>query len=169
MVVVVEVPLVWEVPPRGGLVVVTSGAARFLGFVGFGLVFQDLRDDPAVGFGGEEDLREDQRTCWSAWSFALVLSDPSCSGSGRSGSWWRRWWVGVSMVAFGVDGQVCRQGVGVCDGGGDERLIVVRSGWSGCLVYVAGALEDVVGARPVSPLLEPAGNSPVIFEGVVEA
>ncbi len=77
MVVVVEVPVVWEVPPRGGLVAVALGATRFLVFVGLGLVFQDLWDDPAVGFGGDEDLRENQQTCWLARSLALVLSDPS--------------------------------------------------------------------------------------------
>ena len=59
MVVVVEVPVVREVPPRGGLVVVALGAACLLVFVGLGLVLQDLRDDPAMGFGGDEDLRED--------------------------------------------------------------------------------------------------------------
>ncbi len=37
------------------------------------------------------------------------------------------------------------------------------------LVHVAGALEDVVGARPVPSLLEPVGDGPVVFEGVVEA
>src|SRR6266403_270494 len=60
------------------------------------------------------------------------------------------------------------QGVGTGDGRGDEGLVVVRSGWSSCLVYIAGALEDVVGPRPVSSLLEPAGNGPVVLEGVVE-
>src|SRR6266404_1291356 len=60
------------------------------------------------------------------------------------------------------------KGVGARDGSGDERLVVVRSGWSARLVHVAGALEDVVGARPVPSLLEPAGNGPVVFEGVVE-
>ncbi len=55
------------------------------------------------------------------------------------------------------------------DGHGDEGLVVVWSGWSACLIYVAGALEDVVGSRSVSSLLEPAGDGPVVFEGVVEA
>ncbi len=90
MVIVVEVPVVWEVPPRGGLVAVTLGATRLLVFVGLGLVFQDLWDDPTVGLGGDEDLRENQRTRWSARSLALVLSDPSQLGLGRGGSWW--WW-----------------------------------------------------------------------------
>ena len=40
MVVVVEVPVIWEVPPRWGFVAVTAGAAGFVGLVGFGLVFQ---------------------------------------------------------------------------------------------------------------------------------
>src|SRR6266436_2693453 len=82
VVVVVKVPVVWEVPPRGGLVVVALGATRFFVFVGLGLVFQDLRDDSAVGLGGDEDLRENQRTRWSARSLAFVLSDPSRLGSG---------------------------------------------------------------------------------------
>ncbi len=59
MVVVVEVPIVREVSPRWGLVAIALGAACLLGFVGLGLVFQDLRDDPAMWFGGDEDLRED--------------------------------------------------------------------------------------------------------------
>ena len=57
MVVVVEVPVVWEVPPGGGGVAVALGTVRFVGLVGFGLVFQDLRDDPAMRFGGDKDLR----------------------------------------------------------------------------------------------------------------
>src|SRR6266403_439426 len=164
MVVVVEVPLVWEVPPRGGLVVVTSGAARFLGFVGFGLVFQDLRDDPAVGFGGEEDLREDQWVRWSGGSFSFVFLDPPRLCSGRGGVWW--WWrqVGVPMVALDGGRRVRWQGVGAGDGRGDEGLVVIWLGQSARLVYVAGALVDVVGPRSVSPLLEPTGDSSVVFE-----
>ncbi len=54
------------------------------------------------------------------------------------------------------------------DGGGDKGLIVVRSWRLGGLIHVAGALEDVVGARSISPLLEPPGNCPVVFEGIVE-
>ncbi|SRR6266403_47858 len=73
------------------------------------------------------------------------------------------------MVALDRGRWVRRQGVGAGDGGGDEGLVVVWSGWSACLVYIAGALEDVVGTRPVSPLLEPVGDGPVVFEGVVEA
>ena len=48
-------------------------------------------------------------------------------------------------------------------------MVVVRSWWSGGLVYVAGALEDVVGSWAVSSLLEPSGDGPVVLEGVVEA
>src|SRR6266446_5686158 len=72
------------------------------------------------------------------------------------------------MVTLDGCGWVRWQGMGACDGGGDERLVVVWSGWSARLVYVAGALEDVVGARSVSPLLEPVGDGPVVFEGVIE-
>ncbi len=42
MVVVIEVPVVWEIPPRGGSVLVVSGVVCFVGLVGLGLVFQDL-------------------------------------------------------------------------------------------------------------------------------
>ncbi len=73
------------------------------------------------------------------------------------------------MVALDGGRWVRWQGVGARDGGGDERLVVVRSCRSACLVYIAGAFEDVVGARPVPSLLEPAGDGPVVFEGVVEA
>src|SRR6266446_4557975 len=73
------------------------------------------------------------------------------------------------MVALDGGRWVRWQGVVACDGGGDERLVVVRSCRSACLVYIAGAFEDVVGSRPVSSLLEPAGNGSVVFEGVVEA
>jgi len=75
VVVVVEVPVIWEVSPRGGSVAVTSGAAGFVGFVGLGLVFQDLWDNAAVGFGGDEDVREDQRVSHSDGSFTLVFLD----------------------------------------------------------------------------------------------
>ncbi len=36
------------------------------------------------------------------------------------------------------------------------------------MVYVAGALEGVVGARPISSLLEPSGDGLVVLEGIVE-
>src|SRR6266403_1152966 len=71
-------------------------------------------------------------------------------------------------MASGRVGRVWRQGVGAGDGCGDEGLVVVWSGWSGCLIYVMGPFEDVVGSRPVSSLLEPPGNRPVVFEGVVK-
>src|SRR6266403_4179363 len=73
------------------------------------------------------------------------------------------------MVALDGGGRVRWQGVGAGDGHGDESLVVVWLGWSACLVYIAGALEDVVGPRSISPLLEPAGDGPVVLEGVVEA
>ncbi len=73
------------------------------------------------------------------------------------------------MVALSGGRRARQQWVGAGDGRGDEGLIVVRSGWSACLVYVVGALEDVVGSRSVSPLLEPAGDGPVVLEGIVEA
>ncbi len=61
------------------------------------------------------------------------------------------------------------QWVGSGDGHRDEGLVVVRSWWSGHLVYVVGALEDVVGPQAISSLLEPPGDGPVVLEGVVEA
>ncbi len=73
------------------------------------------------------------------------------------------------MVALDGGRWVRRQGIGTGDGRGDEGLVIVRSGWSSRLVYIMGALKDVVGARPISPLLEPVGDGPVVFEGVVEA
>src|SRR6266404_5604753 len=73
------------------------------------------------------------------------------------------------MVALDGGRRVRWQGVGASNGRGDEGLVVVWSGRSAHLVYVAGALEDVVGARPVSPLLEPMGDGPVVFEGIVAA
>ena len=100
MVVVVEVPIVWEVVPQGGFVAVASGSARFLVFIGFGLVLQDLRDDSAMRFGGEEDLWEDQRARRSSTLFPLVLSNSSRLSSGRGGAWWWWRWVGVPMVAL---------------------------------------------------------------------
>ncbi len=58
MVIVVEIPVVWEVPPGWGLVVVAAGAALLVGLIGLGLVLQDLRDEATVGFGGDEDVRQ---------------------------------------------------------------------------------------------------------------
>src|SRR6266478_6440274 len=72
------------------------------------------------------------------------------------------------MVALGGSGRVRWEGVGAGEGCRDEGLVVVRSGWSARLVYVAGALEDVVGSRPVSSLLEPVRDRLVVFEGVIE-
>src|SRR6266404_6077934 len=72
-------------------------------------------------------------------------------------------------MAFVRGRRVRWQGVGAGDGRGDEGLVVVWSVGSACLVYVAGALEDVVGPWSVSPLLEPTGDGSVVFEGVIEA
>ncbi len=55
MVVVVEVPVVWEVTPQWGLVTLSAGAAFLFGFIGLGLVLQDLWDVPLVGLGGDKD------------------------------------------------------------------------------------------------------------------
>src|SRR6266478_4704422 len=82
VVVVVEVPVVWEVVPGGGFVAVASGSACLLILVGFGLVFQDLGDGSAVGFGGDEDLRKDQRARGSSALLTLVLPDSPRLGSG---------------------------------------------------------------------------------------
>ncbi len=73
------------------------------------------------------------------------------------------------MVTRGGSGWVRQQGVGAGDGRGDEGLVVIQLGWSAGLVHVAGSFEDIVGARPISPLLEPMGDGSVIFEGVVKA
>ena len=48
-------------------------------------------------------------------------------------------------------------------------MVVVRSSGSACLIHVAGALEDVVGSRPVPSLLEPVRDRLVVLEGVIEA
>ncbi len=72
------------------------------------------------------------------------------------------------MAPFGV-WQYWWQWVGFGDGGWDEGLSVVRSWWSGGLVYIAGAFEDVVGSWAISSLLEPPGDGLVVFEGVIEA
>ncbi len=82
--------------------------------------------------------------------------------------WGRGRWVGVMMVTPNRVRWVWWQGVGPGDGCGDEGLVVVWSGWSGGLVHIAGAFEDIVGSRAVSSLLEPPGNRLVVFEGVVK-
>jgi len=53
---VVEVPVVWEVLPGWGLIVVVASVAGFVGLIGFGLVLQDLWDEAAMGFGGDKDI-----------------------------------------------------------------------------------------------------------------
>ena len=91
MVVVVKVPVVGEVPPGRGFVVVTVGAALFVGLVGLGLVFQDLWDKAAVGFGGDKDFGQHQGVRWSTGRlFALVLLDAAqlCSGQGGTRGQW---------------------------------------------------------------------------------
>jgi len=58
--------------------VVAVGTAFFIGFVGFGLVFQDLWDEAVVGFGGDEDLGQHQGLCWSTGGpLAFVFLDSS--------------------------------------------------------------------------------------------
>ena len=57
MVIVVEVPVIWEIALRGRLVVLSVGAALLFGFIGFGLFFKNLGNGPLIGFRGDED-------CW---------------------------------------------------------------------------------------------------------
>jgi len=66
--------------------------------------------------------------------------------------WWGCWWEWVHPS----------------DGGGDEGLVVVGLWWSGGLSGVARTLERVVGSWAVSSLLEPPGDGPVVFEGVIQ-
>ena len=114
----VEVPVVWEVPPRRGLVAVALGAVGFVGFVGLSLVLQDLRDSSAMGFGGDEDLWEDQRACRLSPLLTLVLSDSPdwarvdvvCGGGGDRSE--LRWWLSTGVGGFGGRGLVRVMGVG---------------------------------------------------------
>ncbi len=55
MVVVVKVPVVREVFPRGGDIVAVVRPPGFVFFVCLGLVFQDLQDEGGVGFRRDED------------------------------------------------------------------------------------------------------------------
>ncbi len=80
MVVVAKIPVIWEVSPRWGLVAVSSCVAFFVGFVGPGLVFQDLWDEAMMGFRGDKDGRqlEGPRQSWVAsFLLACVLLDAS--------------------------------------------------------------------------------------------
>jgi len=58
VVIVVEVPVIWEVAPGWGFVALSAGASFFLSFVGLGLVLQDLWDVAMMGFGGDKDGRQ---------------------------------------------------------------------------------------------------------------
>ena len=72
----VEVPVVWEILPGGGLVAVAAGAVGFIGLVGLGLVFQDLWDEAMVGLGGDEDVGQHQGPHWSTGGLlAFVFLD----------------------------------------------------------------------------------------------
>ncbi len=80
MVVVVKVPVIQEVPPRWGLVVVSMCVTFLVGFIGLGLVLQDLRDKAVMGFEGDEDGGQLEGPRWSwvaSCLLALVLSDTS--------------------------------------------------------------------------------------------
>jgi len=80
VIVVVEVPVIWEVSPRRGFIAVLPHATFFVGFVGFGLVFQDLWDEAVVGVGGDKDGGQLKGSCrpWVASCLlAFVLSDAS--------------------------------------------------------------------------------------------
>ena len=56
VVVMVEVPVVWEIFPGWGLVAVAVSVAGLVGLVGFGLILQDLWDVAAMGLRGDEDV-----------------------------------------------------------------------------------------------------------------
>jgi len=57
---------------------VASDTTHFVGFIGCGLVFQDLWDGATVGFGGDEYFGQDQGAYWSAGGlFAFVFLDSS--------------------------------------------------------------------------------------------
>jgi len=86
--------------------VIASGAARFVGFVGLGLVLQDLQDSATVGFGGDEYFRQDQGACWSGGLLALVLLDSPRLCSGRGGAQGRGRWVGVVVMTPSGVGRV---------------------------------------------------------------
>ncbi len=73
------------------------------------------------------------------------------------------------VVASGGVRQVWWKWGGSGDGRGDKGLPVVRSWRLWGLVYISGPFKDVVRPGAVSSLLEPPGNGPVVFEGVVEA
>ncbi len=55
MVVVIKVPVVWEVLPQGGDIMVVMGSPFLVFLICVGLVFQDLQDEGGVGFGCNED------------------------------------------------------------------------------------------------------------------
>jgi len=55
VIIVIKVPVVWEVTPQWGFVVFSLSTMLFLSLVGFGLVLKDLGDVSVVGFGGDED------------------------------------------------------------------------------------------------------------------
>ncbi len=78
VVIVIEVPVIWEVLPRWGLVAVVAGMAGLVGLVGLGLVFQNLRDEAMVGLGGDEDVWQHKGLCCSVGRlFPLVFLDSS--------------------------------------------------------------------------------------------
>ncbi len=77
------------------------GVAFFVSFVGLGLVFQDLRDEAAVRFRGDEDGRHLQGSHWSWLACCLlsfVLLDVPCLRLGQGGPGRLGWQVGVTMV-----------------------------------------------------------------------
>ncbi len=126
MVIMVEVPVVWEVAPGGGLVTLSTGATFLFGLIGLGLILQDLGDEPMVGLGGDEDgwdLQQFYQLVLASQLLAFVFLDTSGLGSGQGGSW--QWWVGIMTVTpFGWWG-CWWEWVRPSDGGGDEGLVVV--------------------------------------------
>ncbi len=81
---------------------VSLHAMLFVSLVGFGLVFQDLRDEAAVGFGGNKDggQLEGLHQPWVASCLlAFILLDASQLRSSRGGLGWLRRQVGVTVMA----------------------------------------------------------------------
>ncbi len=124
-----------------------------------------------VGFGGDEDgwyLQQSQWLLSASYLLAFVLLDASSLSTGRGGTWWLWWWVVVVVTPLGGQWSHRWESLSSGDRGGDKGPVIIGAWGPGCLVNVVWTLVGVVGPWPVSALLEPPRDGPVVLKCIIQ-